>query len=184
MGVVVITAAADVLDLQEAKRHLRVDHDDDDTYIGDLIATATLWLDGPSGGWLGRALGAQTLELQAGCFERAFRLPFPPAINVVSVVYDDTAGVEQTVAPSHYGFTPADGVYFNPGFDWPSVAQRPDAIRIRYQAGYDSVPAPIRHAILMLVGQWYANREPTSDKALSELPFAVEALLSPFRVWS
>lgn len=184
MGVVIITPPGDIVGLAEAKQHLRVDHEDDDAYIGDLIATAATWLDGPSGGWIGRALGAQTLELRAGCFERVPQIPFPPVIEIVSVVYDDPSGAGQTVAPALYGFDPDAGLYFNPGFAWPSVAQRPDAVRIRYRAGYVRVPAPIRLAMLMLVGQWYAGREAASDKPLSELPFAVEALLSPFRVWS
>ena len=184
MGVVVITPAGDILGLDAVKRHLRVDHDDDDTYIGGLIATASMWLDGPSGGWLGRALGVQLLELRADSFGCAFRLPFPPLIDIVSVKYDDPAGVEQTIDAASYAVDPAGEWYFKPGASWPSLAAAPDAVRVRYRAGYQYVPAPILHAMLMLIGQWYTGREAASDKPLIELPFSVEVLLSPFRVWS
>lgn len=41
--------------------------------------------------------------------------------------------------------------------------------------------SPIRHAALLLIGHWYANREATSDRPLTEIPFAVKHLLSPYR---
>ena len=45
------------------------------------------------------------------------------------------------------------------------------------------MPAPIMHAIKLLVGHWYQNREAVSvGVAVAELPRAVKALLDPFRV--
>jgi hypothetical protein len=62
MIVNVIEPPGEVISLVDAKKHLRVDHGDDDDYITGLVAAAVAWLDGPAG-WLGRALGVQTLEL-------------------------------------------------------------------------------------------------------------------------
>lgn len=45
--------------LAEAKEHLRVDHDNHNSMISDLIAEAVAWLDG-YGGILGRAIMQQT----------------------------------------------------------------------------------------------------------------------------
>lgn len=41
----------------------------------------------------------------------------------------------------------------------------------------------IKSAILLLVGHLYLNREAGTDKAISEIPFGVYALLQPFRVY-
>lgn len=57
---------------------------------------------------------------------------------------------------------------------------------VRYRAGYaaDAVPAPIRHAILLMVGHLYENRMAvTAATHIGAMPLGVDALLSPYRVW-
>ncbi|MFC5386578.1 head-tail connector protein [Aquamicrobium segne] len=44
-----------------------------------------------------------------------------------------------------------------------------------------TVPDPLKVAILLLVGHWYQNREATSSAGMASLPFAVEALIAPYR---
>lgn len=46
----------------------------------------------------------------------------------------------------------------------------------------DDVPEDIRAAILLLIGHLYENREAGAERALSEIPFGVKALLSMDRV--
>lgn len=183
--VIVIEAPSPVVSLEEAKKHLVVEHSDDNVLIEAYIQAATAWLDGPAG-WLGRALGVQVLEWQLCDWPgEGFRLPFPPEIEVLSVTYIDPDGVEQ-----EWPFpTP---LYFN---DLPALRGRDGDLKIRYRAGYgtssgnpavwtNAVPAPIKVAILMLVHQWFNNRSPVVVGATVEtLPFAVEALLSPYRVY-
>lgn len=43
------------------------------------------------------------------------------------------------------------------------------------------VPPPVQHAALLLIGHWYANREDVAPGAMTELPRASRALLSPYR---
>ena len=185
MRVVVIEPPQPVVTLVEAKKHLIVEHSDDDTLIETYILAATTWLDGPAGR-LGRALGVQVLEWQSCAWPcKDFRLPYPPEIEVVSVRYIDPDGVAQ-VWPFP---TP---LYFD---DLPALRGRDGDLKIRYRAGYgtasgdpvvwtNAVPAPIKVAIMMLVHQWYHTRSPVVVGATVEtLPFAVEALLSPFRVY-
>ena len=55
-------------------------------------------------------------------------------------------------------------------------------VAITFTAGYGApadVPAAIRQAMLLLVTQWYEHRQVTGTG--STLPFAVEALLAPYR---
>ncbi len=62
---------------------------------------------------------------------------------------------------------------------------------VRYRAGYpasdgsSTVPAPIRHAILLMVGHLYGSRDAVTTTAAqpAELPLGVQALLAPYRVW-
>ncbi|CAM7424726.1 head-tail connector protein [Citrobacter cronae] len=56
--------------------------------------------------------------------------------------------------------------------------------------GYVDDPAPIllnddvKAAMLLLIGHWYANRESVVvGQAVAEVPFAVEALLQPYRIY-
>lgn len=44
-----------------------------------------------------------------------------------------------------------------------------------------SLNASVRHAIRLMVGQLYANREPVSFAAPSEIPFGLRALLLPLK---
>jgi uncharacterized phage protein (predicted DNA packaging) len=47
----------------------------------------------------------------------------------------------------------------------------------------DMVLTPnIRLALLLLAGHFYANREATSEVALTEVPLAYEALITPYRI--
>lgn len=196
MLVRVITPPEPVVSLDDAKKHLRVDHADDDGHIEALIAAATAWLDGPAG-WLGRALGKQTLELSLADFcHRYVTLPYQPLIDVVSVTYvDDINGTPQILDPDQYRLMGSDLLPAH-GMRWPSVCCQPDAVRIQYRAGYGAfsaadpaewvpaLPKPIWVAILMLVGQWYLNRQPiVIGQTVEQLPFAVDALLSTFRVY-
>lgn len=158
MPATVVTPPAPIVTLEEAKAHLRVDHADEDALIAALVATATAWLDGPDG-WLGRALGEQVLEADfpAECDPAERPYPCPPVRSVVSET------------PS------ADGA----------------TVTVRYRAGYpvidgsSTVPAPIRHAILLMVGHLYGSRDAVTTTAAqpAELPLGVQALLAPYRIW-
>nr|WP_269106835.1 head-tail connector protein [Massilia sp. TS11] len=42
----------------------------------------------------------------------------------------------------------------------------------------------MRLAVLLLVGHWYNNREASTTAAnVSDIPFGVDALLTPAKVW-
>lgn len=48
---------------------------------------------------------------------------------------------------------------------------------------YDEVEAPIQHAIRIMVAQLYAHREPTTSNAVNKIPYTLDYLLSPYRVY-
>ena len=68
----------------------------------------------------------------------------------------------------------------------PSLACEPDALSVTYTAGYgaaEDVPAPIRHAILLMVGDMYRFTESAGPGQMASVPMSttVERLLAPYR---
>jgi uncharacterized phage protein (predicted DNA packaging) len=45
----------------------------------------------------------------------------------------------------------------------------------------DTLPAPIRHAMLLLIGNLYMNRENIAFGNCSKIPFSYEYLLAPYK---
>jgi uncharacterized phiE125 gp8 family phage protein len=112
-------------------------------------------------------------------------------VEITSVKYDDADGVEQTVDPSVYrvlaasSAAPRLSLAYNQS--WPSPRSQPEAVRIRYVAGYgeqgSDVPAPLRHAMLLQIGSWYEQRETVIvGQTVAFLP-AYEALIAPYRIY-
>lgn len=186
MRTIVITPPAPVVTWEEADKHLELAGDTDEkTHVESLIAAATGHIDGPDG-WLGRALGVQTLEARFDWFDHCgFVLPCRPIASITSVKYLDADGAEQTLAANQYELM---GNELVPAMNvtWPATASRREAVRVRYVAGYVTLPAPIRAAILLMVGDLFENRETaqTGSAQASAIPMSttVENLLGPFQV--
>lgn len=189
MRVVVVVPPEPVVTWEEADAHLRLDGDEDEkVFVDGLIAAATAHIDGPQG-WLGRAIGVQTLEVRmCGFGVGPIRLPFEPIIAVESVHYLDGTGAPVLVEPDTYElFSSELGTAW--GKSWPSPGTyrgQTDTVRIQYRAGYEEVPAPIKAAILLMVGDLFHSRATVATgAAMQAVPMSttVEALLQPFRVY-
>lgn len=172
--------------LAEARAQLRfIEEADtaDDAYISALVDAACAWTQKH----LGRSLAADTeWTLTLDCFPASIKLPMPPAATVDSVVYLDANGDAQTLSAAAYRLYGAGG--FDPfvrpawGTDWPATADgEPDAVTVTYTAGYETLPAPIKQAILLIVSHYFENREASSAIDLKHLPMGVEALLKDYR---
>ena len=180
--------AVEPVSVAEARAHLRVDSTAEDALIAGLISAAREWVEQSTR----RSLITQTwrLRLEELDDDECIELPRPPLQSVSSFVYVDSAGNSQTWASSNYLVStdcePGElSVVF--GEVWPPIREQEDAVTITYVAGYGatgaSVPAPLKTAILLLVGHWYANRETVNiGNIMSVLPFTVESLISPYRV--
>ncbi len=185
MRVTVVTPPDPVVSLAEAKDHLRVRHTAEDALITGMVAAATSHIDGP-GGWLGRAVGVQTLEAALPTWSAAenFTLPYPPLIDIVSITYRDAQRQTVTVPADRYEVI--DGLVEAVGdVAWGSARGADNGLRVRYQAGYAILPASIRAAILLMVGDLYRNRDTVTAVQASSIPMStsVDYLLSPFRIF-
>lgn len=185
MRVVVVTPPEPVVSTEEALQHLKQDSDDDAQLIDAYVAAATAHLDGPDG-WLGRALGVQTLEARFDVFHgNDVRLPFEPAIDLVGVSWLGADGVLREGDLGDFDLFGSDLAPESGTWAWTGCSVKREAIRIRYRAGYETPPTPIKAAILLMTGDLYRNRSTATDKATAkvEMSTTVANLLAPFRVW-
>jgi len=173
-----------LISLNEAKAHCRIeaDVDDDDALVAGAVAAATDYLDGYSG-VLGRALLKQTWVQEFSGFG-CLRLVLGPVQSAV-VSYFDATGAEIALADSVFVLREdalSPYVDLKPDQSWPNVQSRPDAVKVTYVCGVDSpgdVPESIRHAVKLLTGHYYENREAVGA-AQFDLPMGVMALISPY----
>lgn len=195
--------------LAEAKLHCRVDTTDED-------ASFTRWIQGAreqAEHLLERSLLPQTWEWTQDRFgyfnlvgmeqylpNPGARIPFeatrivlprPPVTAITWVKYLDSTGVQQTLDPSYYVAdldNEPSGITLAPGKSWPVTYTVPNAVRVRYTAGYAdaaSVPANIKNFILLLIGTLFRFRELDIDaaQAVQRSPHLV-GLLDRERIWS
>lgn len=183
----VTAATAQPVSTAEAKSHSRITASNEDADILRMIKTATDYTER----LLGRALVARTYDAFLNNFpyqEVGFAgdygkicLPYPPLISISFVKYYDTNGTLQTWSSSEYVVDNNDDLkkgelYPAYNYWWPSTRLFPNAVNIRYIAGYadsgaspldlaDNVPEGIKHAIKMLVAHLFENREATMVSA-------------------
>jgi uncharacterized phiE125 gp8 family phage protein len=173
--------------LSEAKKHLRVDHPEEDDLINLYIEAAIDHLDG-WGGVLGRAVITQTWEESFSCFENSTRLSVAPLTSVTSVTYVDSAGATQTLSTSVYEII-QDAVgavlVLKPDQSFPALGKSNLPVKVTYVCGValEQVPAAIKSAVLLMVGDLYQNRETTSLSKIGQIPMSmtVQRLIAPYR---
>lgn len=155
--------SSEPISLADAKLHLRVDGDTEDTLITMLISSAREAAEHE----LGRALITQTWELVLDAFPAAeIEIRAAGVLSIVSIKYLDAAGAEQTLDSGAYALDAETApAYVLPaaGEEWPGTADSANAVRVRFTAGFgasgSSVPANIRHWMLLHIGTGYRNRE-------------------------
>ncbi|KFG90737.1 hypothetical protein BV98_001449 [Sphingobium herbicidovorans NBRC 16415] len=188
MRVVMMTDPAPAVTWEEADQHLRLEGDEEQkSYVEALIAAATAHIDGPDG-WLGRSLGTRELEAHFSLLTvgSSLRLPFGPVLSLVSAYYLDRNGDEHQADLANFAFSGDRIVPAQGGWPWEGGSLLPEGGRLRYRAGYQSVPAPIKAAILLIVGDLFHSRATVatgSTMASVPLTVGVEALLQPYRVY-
>jgi len=167
--------------LVEAKAQCRVQFADEDQLIEDLIAAATSMVEH----YIGRSLTTQTWRLTLDKFTDRIVLPRGPVQSISAFTYFDAAGVSQTVPGTTYAF---DGdadpqmVVRQPSASWPSVGNLINPVSITYVAGYSALDRDIKQAILMLVANWFENRETLlTGTIVAQMPFGTMALLENHR---
>lgn len=185
-----VAPAAEPVEVSDVKTHLRVTFDDDDTYFGTLIKVARRAIETQTQ----RALITRTLKLVLESFpaSRVIELPFSPVQSVTSVkYYASGASSLSTLSSDNYrvdtNSTPGR-VVLKEGQSWPAEWANGNAVEITYVSGHGDaktdVPEDLRHAVLMLCGHYYENREDSSTgPTVQAVPRAVDALCMPWKIY-
>ena len=195
--------AGEPISLAEAKLHLRVDFDDDDSLIQVLISAArqaaeTLtnrqlvtarWrmvLDSFPGPSLMGVPAGQTFTIPG----HAVLLSKSPVISVVEIRYLDMAGVWQVMPAANYTVDCAcEPARITPVFGqiWPIALPQIGAVSVIFDAGYGdalAVPEGIKTWIKLRLGSLYVHREEVASMTrgrIDPLPF-IDGLLDPYKV--
>jgi uncharacterized phiE125 gp8 family phage protein len=179
---VTVAPASEPVTLALAKEHCKVDTDDHDTLVNGLIMAARNYVEA----YCGSPLISRTITVKCDKFTDFAVFPVAPLVSVSSVSYVDGAGSAQTLSSSVYEVR-SDGlrasVVLKSGQTWPAV-QSGSRITVTAVVGYSTVPEAVRHAILLLISQWYDSRSDAGEKPMVSMPNAVESLLTNFRVFS
>lgn len=180
----------------QAKSHLNIDHDDDDTLIDEKIAEARKKVESDTG----RAFINQTWTLYADTFSEfnngIIYLPRSPLSSVTSIYYYNTSNVKTLWAATEYQADTAHEpgrVVTASGYSFPTTYDRLSAVEIAYVSGYGATAAAIPNcpgemfsALYMLIGHLYENRESiVTGTIASTIPGGYDELVGSIRVnWS
>lgn len=160
--------------------------DDEDALLDGIIRAATAHVEEITG----RALLTQTWDFFLDCFPTQIDLPRPRLQTVTSIKYYDTDGVLQTLAATEYTADnkaePARIVEAY-GKSWPSIRDIPNAVEVRYVAGYgaspEDVPEALKQAIKVLAVTMYEHREHLTPEAVDDVPAAFWQLVNQHRMF-
>jgi uncharacterized phiE125 gp8 family phage protein len=168
----VVAPASEPVTLEEAKRYLRVDAEDDDALIEDIIVAARMHAES----WLRRSLITQSWLLGFEHYKLDMAaLPMGPVQSVTSVVILGNDGSSHTMSTEAYYLSEnKEALHFWGGL----IGFR---LEITYVAGYgdvEDVPRPIKLGMLSHLAALYDGRGETQAGGLPEQSVN---LYAPFR---
>lgn len=132
-----IAPFAEPISLAQAKRHLRVDGTDDDTFITARISAARNYVEQYCDTQLVAATYKQVMDGFPNSDE--IWLDRPPLLDVTSIQYIDQNGTTQTLATTVYSVVTHEKpgkVKLKYNQAWPATRVQPDAVTITFRAGY------------------------------------------------
>lgn len=168
------------LSTAEVKAHLRVEHDDEDTYIDTLRDAAYSFAEKYTGTAI---LDAEKIDY-LDCFSDEIVLNYSPVQSITSIAYNDEDGNAQSQT-SYYLDDRNQKVVLKPVYldTFPSTDNTYENVVITYQAGYATIPDQINQAVLLVIGSLYEQRENhISGISAFDVPVSAEYLLTPYRI--
>ena len=191
----------------EAREHLRLDDDVDDSQIRAYITAARVWAENYTGrafinrtmrqtldsapatanGPFGAYVEAHQNVLVGG--QSAIELAMSPVVSVSSIKYYNDAGTESTWATSNYYVdTNRDvaRIVLLDGGSWPTDLRAANGLEINFTAGYgtspNQVPEPIRAAIMQYMTFLYEHRGDFERYPAPTPPAVLRTLLQPYKI--
>ena len=175
------------ISITEAKLDLKIDDSTEDDLLAILIKASRETVEIRTG----RSLITQTRVIKMDYFPctDTIKIPNGPVQSITHVKYYDEDEVLQTLDSSEYWVdSDSDICRVVVKDSWPSTEDRPNAVIVTYVCGYgtagSSVPAPLRKAMLFILGHLYENRQNVivsgSSTGVLEIPMGAEYLMSNY----
>jgi uncharacterized phiE125 gp8 family phage protein len=152
--------AAMPVTLDDLKRTVMVDFDDDDELLTGLLEAAVARLDGVNG-ILGRCLMAQVWDQTFPNWSPVMKLAFPNVSDIAVSYVDGDGNTQQLDASSFEVIDPVSQpeIVFKPDFAAPDLTDSSlMPITVRFTAGFggaEDCPAPLEQAILFMAASLY-----------------------------
>tara|TARA_R100001440_G_scaffold171_2_gene525 strand:- start:10872 stop:11456 length:585 start_codon:yes stop_codon:yes gene_type:complete len=176
-----------VVTLSEAKDHLRVSNTDDDTLITNLILAATQ----AAQNYTNRFFINHSVRMDCDTWDETLYFYKSPVFSSTTIeyygtsstVYDVWDSVNYIVDKVH---EPAR-LLLQADKSYPTLADRKAAIKLTYVSGYGTaasdVPQAIKQAVLLMIGNFYENRqEVVVGRIATEMPKSAQYLLDQYKV--
>jgi uncharacterized phiE125 gp8 family phage protein len=182
--VLVTAPTSEPLTVEEVKLHLRIDHDAEDSWVGQSITAARQYIEDMAA----RQMVTATRKLILDYFTCEVELPRPPLLAVTGITYVDTDGATQTLSTDVYTVdtdSVPGRVYLAYDQSWPDTRCVQKAVEITYTCGYGDpcdVPRGLKSAMKLLIGTWYENRESVAYGQPYKVPDALDVLLGQFTI--
>lgn len=147
-------AAGEPVTLTAVKNYLHIGFDDDNDHLTDLIATAREWVEKQTGVGLKSRKVACRVHVTG-----SIELPYGPVTikpTIVTPIYSvkSVTGVTDMYTQDPL---PNPSYYFTPG-PFPRIKGLCGEYDISYTAGYATIPAGLKQAVLAKVAAMYENK--------------------------
>jgi uncharacterized phiE125 gp8 family phage protein len=177
-------------DLERAKDHLRISHDDADADVLQKLKAAVEFVQHETM----TAFCTTVYTLRFDCFPTGSEpqpLPIFPLVSVDEVEYTDPAGTlttqnSATIATTYRVLIDDRPPVIHPVYDtvWAAERQQPRNVRYEVTAGYTDetdIPALALQAIEVVLGHMWEFREDAIDVRLDRLPLGAQNLIAKLR---
>jgi len=189
----------------EARNHLRLDDDVDDSQVRSYIQSATNYVENYTGRFLISRTCQMMLDGRLNVEEQIYNgyrtghssIPYVghieiaanPVISVESIKYYSDDDTEYTWAASNYyvdTFSEPAKIVLRDGGTYPSDMRAANGLAINFTAGYganpSSIPEDIRVSILQYMTFLYEHRGDFERFPPPKPPLVLSSLLNPYRI--
>lgn len=175
------------VNIADVKCHMRVDHEEEDQVIKQMISAARIYLQNT----MNVVFIDTTYDYRLDCFPNVIIPPRSPLDSVTSINYLDENGDSQLLATTEYTVdskSQPGRIHEAPQKTWPTTqAEQTNVVTVRFVAGYGAarsdVPNDIKLIISMLAAYWFENREAfVMDGSPKHVPMGIQSLIQSRRV--
>lgn len=162
---VIVPPSSEPFTVEEIKTYLRVDGNDEDGLIGDLITSARDFAQS----FTNRQLMPATFEavMSFADYQKTYvKIPVSPFLQFLTFKYFDSLEVERDFLETEYKIDTYQEPVRIDFLTQITESEKLYPVKITFTAGYEigKIPGSIKRAMLFLIAKWYAYREDFAKK--------------------